>query len=93
MKKPKLKTVLTGADFQAMSDLMGGLLDKQAAVLASKKDLSVAEHRIKTELKDCMHEGFEAVMEGIDAVAEKLAEKVKIERLIKCAKIPIAQTT
>jgi uncharacterized protein YydD (DUF2326 family) len=87
LKKTKLKTVLTNADFQAMSDIMGGLLDKQSAVLASKEDLRALETRIESkmatkqdlaDLKDYMHEGFEAVMEGIDAVAEKLAEKEKV---------------
>lgn len=85
MKKTKLKTVLANADFQAMSDIMGGLLDKQAAVLASKEDLKNGLQDLKVELKDYMHQGFEAVMEGMDVIVEKLAEREKVERLIEWA--------
>ena len=77
-------------DLQAISDVMGGLLDKQAAVLASKSDLEEVKAEMATkndiaDLKVYMHEGFEAVMEGIDSVAEKLAEKEKVERLVEWA--------
>lgn len=73
---------LTNQDLQALGDLMGGLLDKQNAVLASKEDLK----DLKVELKDYIHEGIETVMEGIDGLAEKLAEKEKVERLIEWAR-------
>ena len=80
MNKPKLKN-LAEEDFQALVDAMGGLLDKQAATLASKQDLTEAEHRIKTELKDYMNEGFESVIAGMDSIADKLAEKERVENL------------
>lgn len=83
---------------QAIGDMMGGLLDKQAAVLASKKDLQEvkvvlkveiekSEQRIKTELKDYMHQGFEAVMNGMDNLSERFVEKEKFEKLVEWAKI------
>ena len=79
--KKKIINRLTEEDLEAFSNVMAGLLDKQAAVLASKQDLK----KLENDLKDYMHEGFEAVMEGIDAVAEKLAEKEKVERLVEWA--------
>lgn len=75
--KQKLNNILGQGDLQAIGDLMGGLLDKQAAVLASKKDLEAAESRIKTELKVYMHEGFEAVLHGMDNLADRFVEKEK----------------
>ena len=97
----KIKALLTDTDLRAIADLMGGLMDKQAAVLAGKKDLQEvkndlqevkdtmttkadltdAEQRIKSELKEYTHEGFEAVMEGIDTITQKLADKEKVERI------------
>ncbi|MFA5991053.1 MAG: hypothetical protein WC794_02275 [Candidatus Doudnabacteria bacterium] len=85
MKKQQsnLKKSLTQADLQAVGDLMGGLIDKQSAVLASKKDLKELEVRINTR----MDEGFESVsvIEGIDSLAEKLADKEKLERIVEWA--------
>lgn len=83
MKKqqPNLKKSLTQADLQAVGDLMGGLIDKQSAVLASKKDLKELEVRINTR----MDEGFESVIEGMDSLAEKLADKEKLERIVEWA--------
>lgn len=81
MGKPKLK-FLAEEDLQAISDTMGGLLDKQAAVLASKEDL----HDLEARMNNRMDEGFESVMAGIDAVAEKLTEKEKFDRLLEWAK-------
>ena len=82
-------------DLQAIYDVMGGLLDKQAAVLASKEDLKDLESRMATkdDLKDLeaslnqrMDEGFEALMEGIGSAAEKLADKEKFEKLMEWAR-------
>lgn len=87
-KNQKIKGLLTGADLQAIGDLMGGLMDKQAAVLASKQDLKdeIAGLEKRTDvkfddLKDYMNQGFESVMEGMDALSEKLAEKEKVKRM------------
>lgn len=101
MKKAKQKlNRLAEGDLQAIGDIMGGLLDKQAAVLASKKDLedlvtkkdlkdeiSSAEFRIKTELKDYMHQGFEAVLRGMDNLADRFVEKERFEKLVEWAKV------
>jgi hypothetical protein len=91
--KQKLKGMLSKQDLEAISDLMGGLLDKQAAVLASKKDLEGVKNELKgdmakleTNLKYHMNQGFESVMEGMDNLTEKLAEREKVERLIQWAK-------
>lgn len=88
--KKKSNNILTKGDLEVLGDLMGGLIDKQAAVLASKQDLknelNAAENRIKTELKEYMHEGFETVMQGMDDVVKQLAEKEKVERLVEWAK-------
>lgn len=91
MKKAKkqLNKVLCDGDLQAIGDLIGGLLDKQSAVLrvdlSSKKDLKNTEYRIKSELTEYMNQGFEAVMNGIDNVAATLAEKKRVENLEKWA--------
>ena len=88
MKKTKanLKNMLTPGDLSAIGDLMGGLIDGQSAVLrrdlASKEDLK----SLKVELTDYMDQGFESVIAGIDAVAEKLTEKEKFDRLVEWAK-------
>ncbi len=93
--KPKVKTFLTQTDLQAignhMGNIMGGLLDKQSAVLASKKDLQEVKDEMATkqdllELKNYMHEGFEAVMDGMDAIAEKLTEKEKFNLIVEWAR-------
>lgn len=81
MKKQKLKN-LAEEDLQAISNVMDGLLDKQAATLASKDDLKNLETRLNTR----MDEGFESVLAGVDAVADKLAEKDKFEKLVHWAK-------
>lgn len=83
----KLTNILGEGDMQAMADVMGGLLDKQAAILASKKDLEkLATKQDVADLKDYMDQGFESVMAGIDAVAEKLTEKEKFDRLVDWAR-------
>lgn len=74
------KSVLTNQDLQALGDLMGGLLDKQSAILATKEDLESVRaemttkeelNDLKVELKDFMSQGFEAVMGGMDDLVSK----------------------
>lgn len=80
---------------QAIGDLMGGLLDKQAAVLAGKKELAEVKASMATKsdlgnleerINQRMDEGFEAVMQGMDNLAEELAEKEKVEKLVQWAR-------
>ncbi len=94
--KRKLNEVLSQGDLEAIGDLMGGLMNKQLAVFSiDLKDVKVelkseilkSEVRVKQGLKDYMHQGFETVMDGIDSLAEKLAEKEKVERIIEWARI------
>lgn len=93
--KPKLKN-LAEDDLQAISNVMGGLLDKQAAVLASKKDLEDLESRMATkddiknlerDLKAYMHQGFESVMLGMDNLSERFVEKQDFKKLVEWAKL------
>jgi hypothetical protein len=37
--------------------------------------ITSSEERIKTELKEYIHEGVETIMAGIDGITEQLAEK------------------
>lgn len=86
MNKLKLKN-LADEDLQAISDVMGGLLDKQSAVLrndlASKQDLK----ELKVELKDHIHQGIETIMHGMDNLSDRFVEKEKFEKLLEWAKI------
>jgi hypothetical protein len=87
--KAKLKNLLTPGDLDAIGNLMGGLLDKQASVLASKKDLQEVKLELKNDMVDLqarMNEGFEAVIDGMDAIVEKLADKEKFDRLVVWAR-------
>lgn len=98
--RAKLKNLLTPADLDAIGSLMGGLLDKQAEVLASKKDLQEVKIGLQDELQSVrgelkndmaglqarMNEGFEAVIDGMDAIVEKLADKEKFDRLVVWAR-------
>ena len=81
-------TNLTPQDLQSISNIMGGLLDKQAAVLrselASKKDLQDLENRMTTKIDNLetrlvvrIDEAVEAVMGGMDAMVDKFTEKDK----------------
>lgn len=81
---------------RAIGDLMGGLLDKQAAILASKKDLETLRSEMATkndlknlerDLKVYMHQGFEAVMNGMDNLSERFVEKEKFNKLVEWAKV------
>ncbi len=81
----KLKN-LAPEDLQAISDAMGGLLDKQAATLASKQDLKDEITASEERLKAYMHEGFEAVMHGMDNLSDRFVEKQKFEKLLEWAR-------
>ncbi len=90
--KKKLNKVLTSDDLQAIGDVVYNIVDKQVATLATKKDLQDLESRMATKddlgdlesrLNTRMDEGFESVMDGIDSVADTLAEKERVENLEK----------
>ena len=81
----KLINKLTQEDLQAFADIMGGLLDKQSAVLASKKDLEDTATSLKVELKDeikksegrlieYVDQGITAVTGAIDDVSDQVVE-------------------
>jgi hypothetical protein len=91
MKKQQ-RTNLTGKDLQAIGNIVGGLMDKQAAVLASKRDLENLATKddlkdLERDLKAYMHQGFETVMEGMDSLADRFVEKERFEKLVEWAKI------
>lgn len=67
-------------------DNIANLLDQRLDPLATKQNLKESEDRIKSELKEYMHEGIETIMEGIERITEMLAEKERVERLEKWAK-------
>lgn len=92
MKKSKanLKKLLTPDDLQAIGDVVYGIIDKQVATLATKKDLEEIslEMATKTDISDLkvyINEGFESVMEGVDDIANKLADKEQVQDLEKWA--------
>ncbi len=65
---------LTNTDLDKIADL----LDNRLAPMATKDDLRESEGRIKSELKEYIHEGIETVMEGIERITEQLAEKERV---------------
>ena len=71
------KSMLTNSDLQAISDL----LDKQTAVLATKEELRAELNSLETSLKSYIHEGVETVMDGMDALAEKLDVRDRVDKL------------
>ena len=87
---------LTGNDL----DKIAGLLDNRLAPMATKEfvenkilgvknEISSLRGELKDEisgLKAYVNEGFEAVMQGIESITEKLAEKEKVDHLIGWAK-------
>ncbi len=76
------KGALTSGDL----DKIGDLLDNRLAPMATKEFVQEEIKGLDTSLKTYMHEGFDAVMEGMDNLAEELGEKEKVERLVKWAK-------
>lgn len=67
---------------------IGNLLDSRIAPLSKKQDdiaLVVATKAdlidAKNELKEYVHEGIQAVMDGMDKLSEQLAEKERVDRL------------
>ena len=85
----KLHKTLTPDDLEAVGNLVSGLMDKQSAVLrqdlAGKKDLHEEIAGVEKRLKEYMSEGFESVMQGMDVMADKLADKEKLERIVEWA--------
>lgn len=84
MKQDKTDS-LTVNDIDKIADLLDNrlaplatkeLVEEKVEKLATKEDLKQTEQR----LKDYMHEGVETVMDGIDNITERLAEKEKVER-------------
>lgn len=87
MKNTQPKGNLTTKDL----DAIGGLLDKQAAVLATKEELKELASKddlknLGTDLKQYINEGIETVTEGINSISEQLAEKEKLEKLVEWAR-------
>ncbi|MBX4204974.1 MAG: hypothetical protein KW788_02155 [Candidatus Doudnabacteria bacterium] len=74
--------MLTNGDL----DKIAGLLDDRMAPLATKLELKDEITGLEKNLKTYMHEGFEAVMAGMDSLSEQLAEKEKVDRLVDWAK-------
>lgn len=87
--KEKIVNKLAPEDLEAITNIMGGLLDKQSKDLVSKKDLEDAkvelrseikasEERIKEELgndlKSYIHEGIDAVMGAIDDLSNEVTD-------------------
>ena len=81
MAKNDLKPNLNQADISSIADLMAGLLDKQTAVLATKEELKDGLNSLETSLKNYMNEGFEAVMDGMDTLVDKLDVRDRVEKL------------
>ena len=74
-----------------LGNLVGGLMDKQSAVLASKEDLSRVESNMTTkqdlqDLKSYIQEGFESVMQGMDDLANSMSNKERIDLLVEWTK-------
>lgn len=69
-------------------DKIGNLLDDRLAPLAAKQDLMVTKQDlqdeikgVETRLKAYIHEGVETIMDGIDTMSDKFAEKEKVQKL------------
>lgn len=91
MPSDNLQNKLSDQDLQAMSNVMGGLLDKQSAAFSKdlenvKVELKGEIEKSKIELKDYMHEGFEAVMHGMDNLSDRFVEKEKFDKLLEWAR-------
>jgi len=88
--KQKLNKILTPDDLQAIGDVVYGIVDKQVATLATKKDLEDLTSKkdltdLESRLNTRMNEGFEAVVQGMDNLADGLAEKERVENLERWA--------
>ncbi|GEM_PF-4172903 len=87
--KQKLSNILGDGDLQAIGDVVGGLMDKQAAVFRTdlKDAVGASEFRIKRDLKDYIHQGVETIMNGMGNLSDRFVEKEKFEKLVEWAKI------
>ena len=77
MNKDQLKPNLNQADIGAIADLMGGLLDKQTAILATKEELKAQT----VELKTYIDEGIETVMNGMSELENRLDVRDRVDKL------------
>jgi hypothetical protein len=82
------KVNLDEASLHSIADLMGGLLDKQTAILATKQELKEGLEAQTVELKAYIHEGVETVMEGMTEIdvrdrVDKLEKDVRQLKLNK----------
>ena len=78
-------------------DKIANLLDNRLTPLATKDfvkdEPKKTEERMKTNLKDYIHQGVETIMEGIDNITKQLAEKEKVDKLSRLpAKLVIASS-
>lgn len=73
---------LTTGDLDKIANLLNKQFDQRLAPLATKEGLKEVEYNLKAY----MHEGFTAVMDGMDKLAERMAEKEKLERIMEWAR-------
>lgn len=67
-------------------DKIAGLMDDRFGAMASKDDLKpLATKEDLKDLKNYINDGVETIMQGIDNIAEKLAEKERVDKLEKWA--------
>lgn len=86
MKQDKTDS-LTDNDIDKIADLLDNRLAPLATKELVKDEISASESRIKKEIKGYIDEGIETVMEGIDNISKQLAEKEKVERLERWARL------
>jgi uncharacterized phage infection (PIP) family protein YhgE len=86
MKTNQIKPNLNEADIGAIADLMGNLLDKQTAVLATKQELKDGLNNLETSLKVYIHEGVETVMDGMTDLENRLDVRDRVDKLEKDVK-------
>lgn len=86
MKTNQIKPNLNEADIGAIADLMGSLLDKQTAVLATKEELREGLAAQTSELKAYIHEGIETVMDDMTDLENRLDVRDRVDKLEKDVK-------
>ena len=86
MKKRLDKTnSLTNDDLDKIANLLDAQFDKRLAPLVTMEFVEGKINGLETSLKAYMHEGFEAVTDGVDSLTEKLADKDRLERVVEWA--------
>lgn len=86
--QPKIDA-LSDHDLDKIANLLDSQFDKRLAPLATKVFVEEQIEGVKDDiagLKTYMNEGFETVMNGLDDLSKQMAEKEKVERLVKWAK-------